>query len=72
MADYLWAIPLAVGVLLFGLLIGYMVSHDRTNADHLRSFTPTCPNCRKEIMARIDRDPNPRNRLRDHFKECAS
>jgi hypothetical protein len=48
----------------------YAVIYSNTNDDHLRSFTPICPNCGLHIRATSLTVPNPRRRLRDHFKEC--
>lgn len=68
----LWvAIALAVMALALGGLIGWAirVAH---SPEHQRTFTPICPNCGNEIRATVMLDPNPKDRLRDHFKECVS
>ena len=54
----------------FVALIAYTIHHDRTNVEHLRSFTPTCPNCGRRVRATNETEPGQKARLRDHFKEC--
>jgi len=44
----------------------------RHNVPHMRSVTPVCPNCDTPIRATLQNHPDPRARLRDHFKECVA
>jgi hypothetical protein len=60
----------SVAVLLMIAIVAFMIRHDHTNVEHLRSFTPICPNCGLEIRATNESAPSANIRLRDHFKEC--
>lgn len=60
---------IAMAVAMVCLLV-YACRYSRTNESHLRSFTPTCPNCESEIRATDSNEAKAKDRLRDHFKEC--
>jgi hypothetical protein len=68
--NALTVVVLIAGAGLFLLALAYIVNHERTNVQHLRSFTPVCPDCGRDIHATSETAADEKTRLRDHVTWC--